>query len=98
METRKINAAEQKALLAREEGHFLDLKSSRIAPAGLQKHFVAFANTDGGELYVGVEDAKVKGQRIIGFSKPEDANDPTLFVIRRRSDPRSRMTRPIRRG
>lgn len=62
-------------LLTLQEGHFLDLKSKRIAPRDLQKHFVAFANTDGGELYVGVEDASVRGPRIRGFENIEDAND-----------------------
>lgn len=39
-----------------------------------KKVFVAFANTDGGELYVGIEDEKVSGGRINGFEKVEDAN------------------------
>ncbi|MEA5450003.1 RNA-binding domain-containing protein [Leptolyngbya sp. CCNP1308] len=70
-----ISPAEENTLLELEESHFIDLKSSRIAPASLQKHFVAFANTDGGEIYVGIEDKKVTGERIIGFDKPESAND-----------------------
>ncbi len=69
-----ISSAEEN-LLELKESHFIDLKSSRIAPASLQKLFVAFANTDGGELYVGIEDEKVTGERIIGFDKPESAND-----------------------
>lgn len=67
--------ADRREIIALQEDHFVDLKSKDIAPAILQKHFVAFANTDGGELFVGVADPKEKGPRIRGFSKPEDVND-----------------------
>lgn len=70
-----ISPAEENNLLSLDESHFVDLKSSQIAPSPLQKHFVAFANTDGGELYVGIEDQKVQGERVIGFNNPESAND-----------------------
>jgi len=62
-------------LLNQEEDQFHDVKSIRIKPSSLQEHFVAFANTDGGELFVGIEDKKVVGERLVGFSKIEDAND-----------------------
>jgi ATP-dependent DNA helicase RecG len=67
--------ADRNSLLDLQEGHFIDLKSKRIAPRELQKHFVAFANTDGGELYVGIEDESVRGPRIRGFDTIESAND-----------------------
>lgn len=51
------------------------MKSVQIAPKKLQESFVAFANADGGEIWVGVEDERVSGERIKGFSKKEDAND-----------------------
>lgn len=70
-----VSRAERESLLRVDEGHFVDLKSKRLAPRDLQKHFVAFANTDGGDLYIGVEDRKVRGPRIRGFDRPEDAND-----------------------
>lgn len=41
-------------LLAREEGHFLDFKSKAIAAAKMTKTLSAFANADGGELFLGV--------------------------------------------
>jgi ATP-dependent DNA helicase RecG len=66
---------ERERILGLTEGHFVDLKSKRAAPKDLQKHFVAFANTDGGELYVGVEDPEARGPRIRGFDTPEAAND-----------------------
>ena len=65
---------EEKEILKKQEDHFLDFKSKVIAPAKLQESFVAFANTDGGELYVGIEDEKVMEERINGFQKIEDAN------------------------
>lgn len=42
-------------ILQIEEGHFEDLKAIDISPAKLTKAISAFANADGGELYVGIE-------------------------------------------
>lgn len=75
METRKFYLNERKRLLELQEDHFNDVKSARIRPSDLQETFVAFANTDGGEIYIGVEDKKVQGDRIIGFVNIEEAND-----------------------
>lgn len=69
------NSILEAKLLDLNEGHFLDLKSKRIKPASAQEFFVSFANTDGGELYIGIEDKKVQDERIIGFLNPEEAND-----------------------
>jgi ATP-dependent DNA helicase RecG len=68
-----ITAEEVGKLLTRQEGHFLDMKGRRIAPAKLTRSISAFANADGGELLIGVEE--VSGSfRWDGFAKPEDAN------------------------
>lgn len=75
MNRRKATVGEDKKLLIKQEDHFLDFKSKLITPAKLQECFVAFANTDGGELYIGIEDEKCKVERVNGFSKIEDAND-----------------------
>ncbi|WP_417383558.1 ATP-binding protein [Gimesia sp.] len=74
MQVNKIDNDDVKALLNLSEDHFNDVKSKRIQPAKLQQTFVAFANSDGGELYVGVEDKKETGERIIGFENQEEAN------------------------
>jgi len=60
-------------LLASHEGHFLDFKRIDVTPAKLTRTIAAFANADGGELYVGVAelDGRLKWQ---GFADPEDAN------------------------
>lgn len=75
MNRRKATINEGEELLRKQEDHFLDFKSKLITPAKLQESFVAFANTDGGELYIGIEDEKCKVERINGFNKIEDAND-----------------------
>lgn len=73
--TSSITADEVNKVLSLEEGHFCDLKSLRIAPAKLTVSLAAFANAEGGELYVGVEEDKKAGQRTwLGFDSPEAAN------------------------
>jgi ATP-dependent DNA helicase RecG len=61
--------------LESQEDHFLDFKSSKIFPNKLQESFVSFANSDGGDLWVGIEDKKSNGERISGFASKEDANN-----------------------
>lgn len=73
--TRKPFENEEKSLLESDEDHFLDFKSLRISPNKLQESFVSFANSDGGDLWVGVEDKKCTGERISGFIFKEDANN-----------------------
>jgi ATP-dependent DNA helicase RecG len=81
MQVRKPEGNEEARLLSLDEGHFVDLKSKRINPAKLQQSFVAFANSDGGELFVGVEDKSETGERIVGFVMQEECNGvlPTLL-------------------
>lgn len=55
------------------EGHFIDFKSRRVSTNKLSKSISAFANADGGELYIGVEETNDEWVWD-GFSKPEDAN------------------------
>lgn len=75
LKTRKPITGERQQLLNIQEDHFNDVKSLRIKPSKLQKSFVAFANADGGDLYVGIEDKKVTGERLIGFGSVEEANE-----------------------
>ncbi len=74
MEVRTIDQGELNTLLALNEDHFNDVKSKRINPAKLQETFVAFANSDGGDLYIGIEDKVEAGERVVGFGEQEDAN------------------------
>lgn len=74
MEVRAIAQDEISSLLSLNEDHFNDVKSKRINPAKLQETFVAFANSDGGDLFVGIEDKSESGERVVGFEEQEDAN------------------------
>jgi ATP-dependent DNA helicase RecG len=74
MEVIKIDNKQINHIFKLEEDHFNDVKSKRIAPAKLQETFVAFANSDGGDLYIGVEDKEFVGERIVGFLNQEEAN------------------------
>lgn len=56
MLTVQITPEQAKRACAFGETHFLDRKSRRIAPAKLTRTISAFANSDGGEIYVGIED------------------------------------------
>lgn len=56
METTVLTADQVQALCETREGHFSDRKSARISPGKLTKTMSAFANADGGELLVGIED------------------------------------------
>jgi len=39
------------------EGQFADVKAKEIAPSKLSKTISAFANSDGGDLYIGISEA-----------------------------------------
>jgi ATP-dependent DNA helicase RecG len=73
IETVNIGDDERDKLLSRSEGHFFDFKSQGISAAKLSRSVSAFANADGGELLIGVDE---NGGRFIwrGFTDEEDAN------------------------
>lgn len=50
-------------ILQVEESHFLDLKSIDIPPGKLSKFISGFANADGGELYIGIDENTVEGKK-----------------------------------
>lgn len=66
-----ISSNEVKKLLEIDEGHFSDLKSIRISPSKLSKTIAAFSNSEGGELFIGIEDDPRKW---VGFENMEAAN------------------------
>lgn len=61
------------AVKAKKEGQYLDFKSKRIQPAKALQTLCAFANADGGEIYIGIEDPSI-GWNWNGFSDVEQAN------------------------
>lgn len=81
MDVIKISQEQIDILLKLDEDHFNDVKSKRIAPAKLQETLVAFANSDGGDLYVGIEDKAEQGERIVGFHEPEEANGAIATLL-----------------
>lgn len=75
MQVVDIDRREQDKLLTLEEGHFLDLKSKDVAPGKLTRTLSAFANADGGMLYVGILQDQMTGVAYWdGFGTPEAAN------------------------
>lgn len=71
IDTVKIGTPEVKKLLEMEESHFCDLKSIDVAPGKLSKSLAAFANAEGGELFIGIEDNPRVWK---GFKNIESAN------------------------
>ncbi|MEA5450209.1 ATP-binding protein [Leptolyngbya sp. CCNP1308] len=68
-------------LLGRTEAHLIDFKDKRIKPSKLCQTVSAFANADGGEIYVGIEEIKEKGEfKWSGFANEEEAN-PFIQVV-----------------
>ena len=74
MEVLHISAADVPKILAIQENHFVDLKGKRIQPGKLTKSVSAFANAEGGELYIGVEESEGRVREWDGFQVQEDAN------------------------
>jgi len=66
----KITDRELSYIVSQNEGQRIDFKSRLISPAKLSRSLSAFANTDGGELFVGIEDDRTWD----GFGNEEDAN------------------------
>src|SRR5687768_6823230 len=75
MQTYDLGAEQVDYILTLEEGHFLDFKALEIAPKKLSQSLSAFSSADGGELYVGVDEASNGSGRVWrGFEDVEAAN------------------------
>src|ERR1700704_5525007 len=74
METRQIANEEADIILGYDENHFRDAKAKEIAPAKLSRSISAFANTAGGELFVGVAENGDGTRAWKGFENVEAAN------------------------
>ena len=75
MQTVRLEAREVEKVLSLEEGHFIDFKAQEIAPAKLTRTLSAFANADGGSVYVGIAHDKATGRsHWQGFANVEAAN------------------------
>lgn len=83
IKTIELSADERAALLLISETHFVDLKSAAISPAKLTKTISAFANTSGGEIYIGIDEvSKIDDIERVweGFANEEAAN-PIFQVL-----------------
>ena len=70
-----ISDNELSKLLQIVEGHFCELKAIEIAPGKLTRTISAFSNSEGGEVFVGIDEDKETGTRTWrGFDTPETAN------------------------
>jgi ATP-dependent DNA helicase RecG len=72
-----VSGPERDRLLTLDEDHFCELKAIAIAPAKLTRTVSAFANSSGGDLYVGIAEDEVSGVKTrswSGFRDPEAAN------------------------
>ncbi len=75
VEVQAVTAEQVAKILTLQEGHFVDLKAIDIRPGKLTQTIAAFANADGGELYVGIDELVAgKTRRWRGFDTPEAAN------------------------
>ena len=83
----KIGSDEVSKILLAQEGQFSDVKALEISPAKLTNTISAFANTDGGDLYIGIDEIGDEKKRVWrGFKDVESANGhiqtfDTLFPL-----------------
>ena len=70
-------------LLQRREGKTLDFKRDLSSPTGVIKTVVAFANTAGGEVVVGVDDHR----NVVGVADPLDDEERLASLIADRIHP-----------
>ncbi|WP_148310914.1 ATP-binding protein [Nocardia brasiliensis] len=70
----RVSSQQVSRILSLEEGQFGDLKSIDIAPAALTKTLSAFANADGGEIFIGIDEVSSHKRRWRGFDDLESAN------------------------
>jgi uncharacterized repeat protein (TIGR03803 family) len=72
----RISDAQAEKVIQTGEGQFSDIKAIEIAPKTLTKCISAFANSDGGDLYVGIAeiDRAANLRKWDGFTNQESAN------------------------
>jgi ATP-dependent DNA helicase RecG len=73
-----IDEAQADLLTQIEEGQYSDVKATAVTPSKLSHSISAFANTDGGDLYIGIGEemlgGNVKRREWAGFPDVEAAN------------------------
>ncbi|WP_329616009.1 helix-turn-helix domain-containing protein, partial [Pseudomonas marginalis] len=67
-----------------DEGDFFDRKAFAIQPAKIQKIVVAFANSDGGDVLIGIADEKTDAnplKRWVGADSREAFNQHIESIV-----------------
>ena len=78
-----IDSQQLDVLLSIQESHFVDVKSAQITPAKLSQSISGFANSGGGEIYVGIAEGPTEdrnARKVDGFTNVEAAN-PIFQVL-----------------
>jgi ATP-dependent DNA helicase RecG len=63
IDKREISRSEADRILQIEESHYIDLKAVEAEPSTISEAVSAFANTAGGELFIGI-DEKSNGKKV----------------------------------
>lgn len=95
MQVREVSPADALALSSQPEGHFYDRKAAQIKGAKLQKIVCAFANADGGDVYVGIADDKDQEdpeKRWVGAPNIEEFNQLIQSLMELNPSPPMNMT------
>ena len=77
MNVKQITDDQAETIKEQLENHFYDVKAIEIAPAKLTRSLAAFANSAGGEIYIGISENEIEGKKVRewrGFVDPEAAN------------------------
>ena len=77
-EQKDIDRAEVQRILGLQEGHYQDVKRKEIKPSKFSESVSAFANTSGGEVFLGIGEVKKTGKKSRfwdGFVDHEAANE-----------------------
>lgn len=88
VDVKKISEEEAVSILNEEEDHFFDFVQKDYSGEAVQKKCVAFANTDGGDLLIGIHDKTAKDlpggkfERWDGFKIQEEANQVIADIIK----------------
>jgi ATP-dependent DNA helicase RecG len=78
----EIDDLQVKNILSIQENFLNDIKAKEIKPAKLSETVSAFSNAVGGDIYIGISENSITGERIWdGFTDPEDANSFTHVLF-----------------
>lgn len=82
IDVRKIDEEDALKIISNDESHFMDHKSKYIEPGKVQLAASSFANADGGEIFIGIEDTQQSKDisNWLGFERQEFANNHITVI------------------